>query len=395
MTEQKRLKIKQSLNKTKSKRSSQQCCVYKVKIQYNKLSKLQQQQLKMLFVEGKWFYNYLLNQQNIFKINTTNIKSIIHYDKNKQQINSQIRFIGSSIKQSILEQIKSSIKSLSAKKKSGVTVGKLKHINQLKSINLTQYKNNWNIKNNKIHIQGIRGYIKVNGLQRIDIKNIDIANAKLLNTPTGYYLAITTYRNKAIKDNSNKPNIGIDFGCSTSFTLSNGQKYDHFIEETERLKRLHRALQRKKKNSNNRRKLISKIRKQYQKLFNKKLDKTNKFIHYLKQNFNQIHIQDEQIQKWKQNNHGKSIQHDILGLVKSKLSNLDQVKIIDKFIPTTKTCSNCGYKQDISLYQRVYKCPNCGLVIDRDINSAINILNSSPTEYRLNACNTRSIQSLD
>ena len=79
MTEQKRLKIKQSLNKTRLKRSGQQCHVYKVKIQYNKLSKVQQQQLKMLFVEGKWFYNYLLNQQNIFNINTTNIKSIIHY----------------------------------------------------------------------------------------------------------------------------------------------------------------------------------------------------------------------------------------------------------------------------------------------------------------------------
>lgn len=42
---------------------------------------------------------------------------------------------------------------------------------------------------------------------------------------------------------------------------------------------------------------------------------------------------------------------------------------------TSKTCSKCGYIQAMPLYKRTYKCPNCGLVIDRDKNSAINILN--------------------
>ena len=41
---------------------------------------------------------------------------------------------------------------------------------------------------------------------------------------------------------------------------------------------------------------------------------------------------------------------------------------------TSKTCSGCGHKQDMPLYQRTYRCGNCGLVMDRDENSAINIL---------------------
>ncbi|HJT59934.1 MAG TPA: transposase [Ktedonobacteraceae bacterium] len=40
---------------------------------------------------------------------------------------------------------------------------------------------------------------------------------------------------------------------------------------------------------------------------------------------------------------------------------------------TSKTCHRCGHAQPMPLYQRVYRCPNCGLVMDRDENSAINI----------------------
>lgn len=358
-----------------------QCHVYKVKIQSNKLNRKQSQQLKMLFVEGKWLYNDLINSNNIFKVNTTNIKSINHYNKDKQLINSQLH-LGSQLKQSIHNQIKNNIKILSILKKNGHQVGSLKHISELKSINLQQYNITYKLNKDysKIKIQGIKGWIRVNGLDQL--KDYQIANAKLLNTLNGYYIAVTTFKDKIIKDNSNKPNIGIDFGCTKSFTLSNKQKLNYSIKETERLKYLQRKLEVKKKNSNNRRKLINKIRKQYNKINNKKNDQANKFVHYLKENFNQIYIQDEQISKWQSNGHGKSIQHDILGRVKNKLKKLEQVKVIDKFIPTTKICSNCGYKQQIDLYNRIYKCPICGLQIDRDINSAMNIMNSSPMEHR-------------
>ena len=46
---------------------------------------------------------------------------------------------------------------------------------------------------------------------------------------------------------------------------------------------------------------------------------------------------------------------------------------IDKYFPSTKTCSHCGNIKDISLAERTYDCEKCGLVIDRDYNSAINI----------------------
>ena len=49
---------------------------------------------------------------------------------------------------------------------------------------------------------------------------------------------------------------------------------------------------------------------------------------------------------------------------------------IDKFYPSSKTCSNCGcIKESLKLSERTYKCNECGFTIDRDLNASINILN--------------------
>lgn len=49
---------------------------------------------------------------------------------------------------------------------------------------------------------------------------------------------------------------------------------------------------------------------------------------------------------------------------------------IDRFYPSSKLCSNCGYKyKELSLKERTWKCPDCGAEHDRDYNAAINILN--------------------
>ena len=50
------------------------------------------------------------------------------------------------------------------------------------------------------------------------------------------------------------------------------------------------------------------------------------------------------------------------------------VRLVDKFYPSSKICSNCGnYKKDLKLSQRVYSCDNCRETIDRDLNAALNI----------------------
>ena len=67
------------------------------------------------------------------------------------------------------------------------------------------------------------------------------------------------------------------------------------------------------------------------------------------------------------------MQHSCLGLVKAKLKALPQTIVLDKWIPTTKWCPNCGQKHDVSLDERTYVC-ECGYSEDRDVHSAKNML---------------------
>ena len=384
MTDEQRLEknnnIKKSMKETCLRRMSQICKVFTVKIDESRLTKKQAEQLKMLFVEAKWMYNDILtfSKNNNISDYDTKIKVITVFNKNSEPETRELKYIGSQMKQSVLAGMLSSIKSLTTRKKNGGKVGALRYISDYPSLNLKQYGNTYKIYGNKrIKIQGVSGKIIVNGLDQFsDIQNIEVANAKILNKPDGYYIAITTYQNT-----NNLPEkkyigeeIGIDFGIKANITLSNGETFSCSIGESERLKRLQRKLVRQKKGSNNRYKTRCLIRKEYQKIDNKKHDFVNKLIHYLL-SYKNVYMQDENLKCWQSGWFGKQVQHSAMGMVKHKLLMSSQVHVLDRYAPTTKYCPICGnIKDDISLSDRVYHCDNCGYESDRDIHSANNMI---------------------
>ena len=384
MTDEKRLtkneNIKKSMRETCLRRMSQTCKVYTVKIDESRLSTRQAEQLKMLFVEAKWIYNDILNysENNDILSYNTKVKSVDVLNKNKEKEVRELKFIGSQMKQSVFANIVSNIKMLSTKKKQGNKVGKLKYISEYKSLNLKQYGNTYKIYGNKrIKIQGVSGKLVVNGLdQFINILDIEIANAKILNKPDGYYIAITTYQytdKLPIKQYIGEE-IGIDLGIKDTITLSTGEKFKSSIGETERLKRLQRKFARQQKGSNNRYKTRILIQKEYQKITNRKNDIANKIVNHIL-SYEHIYMQDENISGWQKGLFRKQVQYSILGRVKAKLINNPRVEVLDKFVPTTKYCPICGnIKNDISLSDRVYHCNICGYTNDRDIHSANNMI---------------------
>ena len=236
MTEEQRLeknkRIKEAGQATREKRKHQICRVFMVKIDESRLTAKQAEQLKMLFVEAKWIYNDILtfSKDNNIKEYDTKTKSVTVFNKDKIPETRELKYISAQMKQSVLAGMLSSIKSLAARKKNGGTVGALKYISEYKSLNLKQYEKTYKIYGNKrIKIQNISGKVVVNGLdQFIDIPNIEIANAFLLNKSDGYYIAITTYQN--IDDLPEKEyigeEIGIDFGIKNNITLSNGETFN-------------------------------------------------------------------------------------------------------------------------------------------------------------------------
>ncbi len=118
--------------------------------------------------------------------------------------------------------------------------GKLEFVKKVSSLNLKQYGSSHKILSGKrIRIAGVKGTIPVNGLdQFLDIPAIECANAKLLNTPSWYYVQFTTYidKDKTEHKETNGETIGIDFGCQKSLTLSTGEKINVEIQESERIK---------------------------------------------------------------------------------------------------------------------------------------------------------------
>ena len=115
-SDDKKLAIYNSLQATKEKRKSQVVKCYELKIVRNKLNSRQKEELEKMFIEGKWFYNHVLNlHKNGLKlkdINTTNIKSIDHYNKDRELVSDELLVLNSQEKQAILTRMISNQKTI-------------------------------------------------------------------------------------------------------------------------------------------------------------------------------------------------------------------------------------------------------------------------------------------
>lgn len=369
--------IKESISKTRAKRKEQICRTFELKIQENKLNQKQKEALKMIFIEGKWIKNEMISfgkEHNIFEYELGDRVKV----KNKQGefVEKKLNYIGSQQIQSVVTQVLNDVKALSKSKSKGRKVGSLKFISDLNSIDLKQYGTTYKIKSKtKIKIQGIPKDIKVKGLDQLDkFVNYDLSNAKLIRKSSGYYVKITVYLNKEDINDHYIPEtkIGIDMGVKNNITLSTGEKINISVKETERLKKLQRKMFKKEKSSNNRYKIKSLINKEYEKINNRKNDKSNKLFAYLK-TFEHIYFQDENISSWKKKdslaNGSRKIHNSILGRIKNKLKNYDRAIMLNRFEATTQTCMICRKKNKLSLEDRIYSC-SCGYKEDRDIHSA-------------------------
>ncbi|NPA51895.1 MAG: transposase [Aquificae bacterium] len=373
----KKQKIKESLKKTKEKRKNQIAKVYQLKTSYTNLNKEQKQWFERIFLEAKWLYNYVVADiQNRLNPQIEKTKQVEIKTPNGTETR-EIKCLSSQMRQGILDRIKKNLSDLSKAKQKGIKVGKLKFKTDYRNIPLKQNNITFKVlkEKNRIKLQGLKKPIRILGLHQLP-ENCDIAKAELIKKPDGYYIYLTCYidKNQIKQEKINKP-IGIDFGIKHQLTLSNGIKINYSVEETKRIKKLQKKLSRQQKGSRNYQKTKQKFQKEHQKIYNRRKDIKNKILALLKR-YEYVLIQDEQIKQWHSGLFGKQIQNTGIGGIISRLKqNLETLIPVDRYEATTKLCSQCeNKKEDIKLSERTYKCNICGLVIDRDINSAINIL---------------------
>ncbi len=262
-------------------------------------------------------------------------------------------------------------------------------------------------KNNKTDFTLERHRIKVPTLGFVRLKefgyiplNSMIKSGTITKKCDRYYISIIV--EEVVKQN-NKPyssGIGIDLGIKEFATISDKRVYKN-INKTNTIKKLKKSLKRQqrklsgkyeslkirnKKNGGsatrqNIQKQVLKVQKLHDRLTNIRTDYLNKTINELvktKPEF--INIEDLNISGMIKNRHlAKAIAEQKFYEFRIKLinkchQNNIEVRLSNRFYASSKTCSQCGYvKKDLKLKDRVYRCPQCGLVINRDLNASINL----------------------
>ena len=372
MSKEKNLKIKDTLRATRERRSQMDCRVFSVKVQENRLSRAKEEKLNRCFPEAKWLYNAVVATDTLSLEDT----SLVQVKVKDTFETREIKTLSSQMKQSVIESVKTDVYNLSKAKKVGLKVGRLQYKHECNEINLKQFGNTYKIKSrNKISVQNI-GVLVMNGLEQINLDEVEFANAKLIKKPSGYYIHLTVYTKKQSEVQTEKEALGLDMGIKDQLTFSNGVKVNSYLEESEQLKGLMRKLNRQTKGSNQYKQTLNRIKRIYEHYNNKKNDVVNKLNSVLKTNYI-ICFQDELLRQWKQKkskrkfSFGRKVQHGILGRVKDKLKKNPTNVMLESSVPTTQTCPECGCLTKHSLDKRKYHCEHCGYEnSDRDVHSA-------------------------
>ena len=237
------------------------------------------------------------------------------------------------------------------------------------------------IEEGKLYIPKFKKGIDVNIHREIEGKLLFATISK--STTGNYYVGITCEVEYRPFEKTNSK-VGIDTGIKDLAILSDGKVYENIKILKANLKNLkyeQRQLSKKTKGSNSRLKQKSKLARVHEKVTNIRKDYLHKVSTEIIKNQNVICIEDLAVKNMMKNHKLAQAFSDVsLGTFYTMLEykanwNDRQFVKIDRWFPSSKTCSSCGWiKQDLTLSIREWTCDSCGENHDRDVNAAKNIL---------------------
>ena len=267
-------------------------------------------------------------------------------------------------------------------------------------------KTDWTLERHRVKIPTL-GWVRLKEFGYIP-KNSVVKSGTVSQKADRYYVSILVEETYIKISNPNNEGLGIDLGIKEFAICSNGNKFKN-INKTSTVKKIEKKLKREQRklsrkyeslkirNKNikegratrqNIQKQVVKVQKLHQRLTNIRTDYINKIVSsIIKQKPSYITIEDLNVKGMMKNKHlSKAIASQKFFEFKTKLiskckQNNIELRIVDRFYPSSKTCSQCGkVKKDLKLSDRIYKC-DCGFTIDRDLNASINLKNAK--EYKI------------
>ncbi|MGK8253333.1 RNA-guided endonuclease InsQ/TnpB family protein [Moraxella lacunata] len=218
--------------------------------------------------------------------------------------------------------------------------------------------------------------------------NGKILSAKVFTKGGKWFVSVAVELSETTKPlpKTNK-SVGIDLGITSLAMLSDGTKIQApkpLKNKLKKLRRLNKSLSRKQKGSNNRAKAKTKLSRLHYQISCIRKDFLHKLTTNLVKKFDVICLENLNIKGMVKNRQLSRAINDLgfYELKRQLIYKANQwgktLKELDRFYPSSKTCSCCGVKLDeLPLSVRNWTCPNCNTNHDRDINASINILNQA------------------
>jgi len=233
---------------------------------------------------------------------------------------------------------------------------------------------------------------KVRTKEKTDVKG-RILSVTLSREANRWYVSFAVERERDIRQNTSNVAVGIDLGLESFATVSDGQKISnprYLRHSLQLLKRRSKQHSRKQKGSSNRKKSAQKLACLHRRVKNQRRDFLHKLSSDLTKTKSVIVMEDLTVGGMVRNKYlSGSISDAGWRAFKTMLEYKtrwygSRLMTADKFYPSSKLCSRCGYlHRDLTLSSRIFCCLECGLQIDRDFNAAINL-------EKLAACSERS-----
>lgn len=242
------------------------------------------------------------------------------------------------------------------------------------------------------------GRVRLKERNYLPTTGVKVLSATVSEQAGHWYVSVQVEQERAVPINTG-PVVGVDLGVKALTTLSDGTVISNpkpLKRRLKKIKRLHRALTRKPKGSNNRKKAARTLGKEYRKVGNQRTNTLHQVTTLLAKTKSVIVIEDLHVAGMLKNHHLAQAISDV-GFAEFRRQLLykaewygSQVVVASRWEPSSKTCSACGWvDDDLTLADRVFHCqyPGCEQVLDRDLNAAINLsklAESSPDSQ--NAC---------
>lgn len=210
----------------------------------------------------------------------------------------------------------------------------------------------------------------------------EVKTLTISRSPSGKWYAVFASEVESKPIPNREKAVGVDFGLNHLIALSDGTLIDapnNYRKSEDKLKKLHRWVSRRCKGSNNRGKARLQLAVQYERVTNQRRDFAYKTARSIVNRYEKIVVEDLKIDNMRRNRHlSKSVGDAGWGILRNALTYMARMSegVIAFVDPrnTSQLCSGCGELVPKTLDERVHVCPNCGLVLDRDVNAARVIL---------------------